>query len=156
MTNIIMLFLQLSCWFLLTVFGSIIKKMNEQLARDSLTNMPIKFIAIENRKATEMSCNDKEKKKAEVKKNVDRIAKIDRQSKKLYAIIICIGLFCIASFCVLQCYNTGVELGFIQRNYAFIVYWHTLISAVLAGVMFAFVILLVTVARKENRIMQAF
>jgi hypothetical protein len=130
--------------------------MNEQLARDSLTNMPIKFIAIENKKATEMSCNDKEKKKAEVKKNADRIAKIDKLSKKLYLSITCIGLFCIASFCVLQWKNTGVEPGFIQRNYAFIVYWHTLISAVLAGVMFAFVILLVTTARKENRIMQAF
>jgi hypothetical protein len=151
-----MIFLQLSCWFLLTVFGIIIKRNNEKLARDSLTNMPIKFIAIENEKASGLSCIDKEKRKDEVKQNADRIAKIDRQSKKLYAIIICIGLFCIASFCVLQFYNTDLEPGSIQSNFAFIVYWHTLISAILTGVMFGFAILLVTVARKENRIMQAF
>jgi len=151
-----MIFLQLSYWFLLTVFGIIIKRNNEKLARDSLTNMPIKFIAIENEKASGLSCIDKEKRKDEVKQNADKIGKIDTFSKKLCNNITYIGLFSITSLFVLQWKNTDLESGFIQSNFAFIVYWHTLISAILAGVMFFFGILLVTAARKESHIMQAF
>jgi len=155
MTNIIIILLQLSCWFLLTFFGRVIKKNNEQQARDSLTSMPSKFIAIENTKATGMSCNEKEKRKAEIKKSTDSIAKIDRLSKKLCNTITCIGLFCIASSFALQLKNMDFKTGFLQSNVTFIVYWYTLISAVLAGVMCVFENLLVAAARKESRIMQA-
>jgi len=94
-----MIFLLPGCWVILILFARVVKKNNEQLARDSLTNMPIRFIAIEN----------KEKEKAEVQRNIDRIAIIDKLSKKLLNSIICIGLFCIASSFVLQLKNLDFE-----------------------------------------------
>jgi hypothetical protein len=148
MFNLFLFYLKLICWVVLAVFVCILQKRIEKVARESLMNMPIIIASIENEAiSAKTTFNYLEKRKAEIQRNVDKIAFIDTQSRHLCRIIPCIGLLCFVGSFVIELNDTYFIPGFINKE-TFFVCWNAIIFVGFIIMLF-FAISVAKAAQKE-------